>query len=46
MIVISGATRPEAQAAAVRSEVTRHGKFLVFHFWGLNGTMDEGLERG
>ena len=31
MIVITGATKPEAQAAAVISEVTRHGKSLVFH---------------
>ena len=31
MIVISGATRPEAQAAAVTSEVTLHGRFFVFH---------------
>lgn len=29
--VIRGETRPEAQAAAVMSEVTRHGKFFVFH---------------
>lgn len=31
MIVISGETRPEAHAAAVTSEVTRHGRSLVFH---------------
>ena len=31
MIVMSGATRPEAQAAAVTSEVIRHGKIFVFH---------------
>ena len=31
MIVIRGATRPDAQAAAVISEVTLHGKPLVFH---------------
>lgn len=31
MIVINGATRPEAQAAAVISEVILHGRFFVFH---------------
>lgn len=31
MMVIRGETRPEAQVAAVKSEVTRHGKFFVFH---------------
>lgn len=31
MIVIRGATRPEAQAAAVMSEVIRQGRSAVFH---------------
>lgn len=30
MMVIRGETRPEAQAAAVKSETTRHGKLFVF----------------
>ena len=30
MMVIQGETRPEAHAAAVKSEVTRHGRFFVF----------------
>lgn len=30
MMVIQGETRPEAQVAAVRSDVIRHGKFFVF----------------
>lgn len=29
-IVMRGETRPEAQAAAVKSDVIRHGKFFVF----------------
>ena len=32
MIVMAGETRPEAQAAAVRSEVIRHGKLTEFHW--------------
>ena len=31
MIVMSGATRPDAHAAAVRSEVILHGNCFVFH---------------
>lgn len=30
MMVIRGETSPEAQAAAVMSDMTRHGKFFVF----------------
>ena len=30
IMVIQGETRPEAQVAAVKSEVTRHGKLIVF----------------
>ena len=37
MMVIQGETRPEAQAAAVRSDVIRHGKFFVFQLWDLRG---------
>ena len=37
MIVIRGETKPEAHAAAVRSEVTRHGRSLVFQFDSFNG---------
>ena len=29
-MVMRGETRPEAQAAAVRSEKTRHGRSVVF----------------
>ena len=38
MIVISGATRREALAAAVRSEVILHGRFLVCHCWVVRGS--------
>jgi len=43
IIVISGATRPEAQAAAVKSDVIRHGRSLIFHFCGLKGRTVEGF---
>lgn len=47
MIVIRGATRPEAQAAAVRSEVIRQGRSAVFHLrsaFGGGGRAGFGLE--
>lgn len=44
MIVISGATRPEAQAAAVTSDVIRHGRFVVVHVCGLKGRTWEDFE--
>ena len=44
MIVISGATRPEAQAAAVMSEVILHGKFLALYFEPYKGRIEVDLE--
>ena len=43
-MVIKGATRPEAQAAAVTSEATRHGRFFVFNSRSLKGMIEEGFE--
>ena len=40
MMVIRGATRPEAQAAEVTSDVIRHGRSLVFHL----GSWKEAIE--
>ena len=40
MIVISGATKPEAQAAAVMSEVTLHGRFLALYFEPYKGRIE------
>lgn len=37
MMVIRGETKPDAHAAAVRSEVTRHGRSLVFQVDSFNG---------
>lgn len=44
IIVIRGETRPEAQAAAVMSDVTRHGKCFVFQAWLLRGRTVVGFE--
>ncbi len=44
MIVISGATRPEAQAAAVTSDAIRHGRFSALQFCGLEGRTWEDFE--
>lgn len=41
IIVMMGATRPEAHAAEVMSERNRHGRSLVFHFWALMATGEE-----
>lgn len=51
MIVIRGATRPEAQAAAVMSEVIRQGRSAVFHLrpevgGGVKGGFGVGAEKG
>ena len=32
MMVMSGETKPDAHAAAARSDVIRHGRSAVFHF--------------
>ena len=37
IMVISGETKPDAHAAAVRSDVTRHGRSAVFHFESFSG---------
>ena len=42
-MVMRGATRPEAQAAAVTSVVTRHGRSLVFHLCSLRGITEGGF---
>ena len=42
-MVIIGATQPDAHAAAVTSEVIRHGKFFVFHSCSRKGMMEGGL---
>lgn len=46
MMVMRGETRPEAQAAAVKSEVTRHGKFFVFQLSDLSGSSAVGAAGG
>ena len=46
MMVIQGETRPEAQVAAVRSDVIRHGKFFVFQLWDLRGITAVGAGGG
>ena len=43
MMVMRGATEPDAQAAAVTSEVIRHGRSFVFHSCSWKGMMEEGL---
>ena len=43
MMVMSGATEPDAQAAAVTSEVIRHGRSFVFHCCSWKGMMEGGL---
>ena len=42
MMVMRGATEPDAQAAAVTSEVIRHGRSFVFHFCSWKGMMEGG----
>ena len=42
-MVMRGATEPEAQAAAVTSEVIRHGRSFVFHSCSWKGMMEGGL---
>ena len=42
-MVMRGATRPEAQAAAVTSVVTRHGRSLVFRLCSLRGMIEGGF---
>lgn len=44
MIVITGATRPDAHAADMMSEPTRQGRSLVFHFGALMATGEEVAE--
>ena len=46
MIVIRGETRPEAHAAAVISDVNRHGKLSVFQALLLSGKILVDLETG
>ena len=51
MIVIRGATRPEAQAAAVMSDASRQGRSAVFHLRsdfgiGRRGAFGLGTEKG
>ena len=45
-MVMRGETRPDAQAAAVKSEVTRHGKMVVFQTWDLRGSAAVGAGGG
>ena len=42
-MVITGATEPDAQAAAVTSEAIRHGRSLVFHSCSWKGMTEGGL---
>jgi len=46
MIVMRGETKPEAQAAAVTSEVTLHETALVFHWRSLHGRVFDGITPG
>ena len=42
-MVINGETKPDAHAAAVRSDVTRHGRLAVFHFESFSGKAFEAM---
>lgn len=43
MMVIRGETKPDAHAAAVRSDVTRHGRLAVFQFDSFSGKAFEAM---
>ena len=45
MMAMKGETSPEAHAAAVKSDVTLHGKSFVFQDSTVCGNLDAGSER-
>ena len=46
IMLMRGATRLEAQTAAVMSEVIRHGRSFVFHFCSFKGLTEGGFGSG